>query len=69
MRFCDFASPPDPQRTTKTARNQKMYELIICAKISIFLSKMAQEMIDYAQEMSQEVPGNVSRSSGVIIGI
>ena len=42
-----------------------MYELIR-AKISIFPSKMVQETIKYAQAMSQEAPGNVSRSPGVI---
>ena len=45
-----------------------MYELI-CAKVSIFLSKMVQETIQYAQEMSQDAPGNVPRSPGVITGI
>ena len=38
-------------------------------KISIFPSKMVQETIQYAQEMSQEAPGNVSRNPGVITGI
>ena len=38
-------------------------------KISIFPSKMVQEKIQYAQEMSQEAPGNMSRSSGVITAI
>ena len=45
-----------------------LYELIR-AKISIFPSKMVQETIQYAQEMSQEAPGNVSRSPEVITGI
>ena len=30
---------------------------------------MAQELIQYAQEMSQEAPENVSKIPGVIIGI
>ena len=30
---------------------------------------MVQETIQYAQEMSQEAPGNVPRSPGVITGI
>ena len=38
-------------------------------KKSIFPSKMVQETIQYAKEMSQEAPGNVSRSPGVITGI
>ena len=37
----------------RTPPTQKMYELI-CAKMSIFPSKMAQETIQYGQEMSQD---------------
>ena len=37
--------------------------------LSIFPSKIFQELIQYAQEMSQEAPGKVSRSQGVITRI
>ena len=45
-----------------------MYALI-CAKMSIFPPKMAQETIQYGKEIARDWAGNVSYSPGVITGI